>query len=348
MTHRELRERLNEELDGKTKAFSLSPEEGRRVTVGLSSGSMRLNMALSGGPLVGYAWGRIVEIFGPEAGGKTTLALHAIYEAQRLEKASGEDIPCLFVDAEHALDPTYAATIGIEMDDLDIVQPDCGEDGLDSVEKALEVGYKLVVVDSVAALTPRAEIEGEHGDSFMGLHARLMSQAMRKLSSKCSKAGAILIFINQIRMKIGIVFGNPETTTGGNALKFYCTYRLVIRAPRKGAKTGTLSGLEGKVEIGTNVNVKVSKNKMFPPHRTAEFFIEYGKGIDRYKDAIDFLVYAGAFEEKTVKGKKYEMIGIPSKKKRYTVAKALSLFRTDVDVQRDIIDAIHKIDGGIP
>jgi len=346
--HEELRERLNQELDGKTKAFSLSPEEGRQVTVGLSSGSMRLNMALSGGPLVGYAWGRMVEIYGPEAGGKTTLALHAIYEAQKLERASGEAVPCLFIDAEHALDATYVAAIGIEMDDLDIVQPDCGEDGLDSVGKALSVGYKLIVVDSVAALTPRAEIDGEHGDSFMGLHARLMSQAMRKLSSKCSKADAIIIFINQIRMKIGLVFGNPETTTGGNALKFYCTYRLVIRAPRKGAKKGTLADTGEKVEIGTDVNVKVCKNKMFPPHRTAEFYIEYGKGIDRYKDAIDFLILAGAFKAKAISGKKYQMLTIPSKKKSYTAGKVLPLFRTDPEVQRDVIDLIHRIDGELP
>jgi len=342
MDHKEIRERLNKELVGKAQAISLKSEEGKRVTSGLSSGSMLLNRALSGSPLVGYAWGRIAEIYGPESTGKTTLALHAIYEAQRLEWASKQSVPCLFVDAEHALDPTYAYNIGIDLGLLDIVQPDCGEDALDAVEKAVEAGYKLIVIDSVAALTPRAEIEGEMGDAHMGLQARLMSQACRKLSGKCSKSGAIILFINQIRMKIGLVFGNPEVTTGGRALKFYATYRIEIRAPRKGAKKSTLAGTEGTVEIGTNVNIKVNKNKVFPPYRNASFYIEYGTGIDRYKDAIDFLLSVDAF--RPAKGGKGKVLDIPSHKKAYSASKVLSLFRTDPAVQANVIKLIHKID----
>ena len=342
MDHKEIRGRLNKELAGKAQAISLKPEKGKRITSGLSSGSMLLNMAMSGSPLVGYAWGRIAEIYGPESTGKTTLALHAIYEAQRLEKASKQPIPCLFVDAEHALDPVYAQNIGVDVALLDIVQPDCGEDALESVEKAVEVGYKLIAIDSVAALTPRAEIEGEMGDSHMGLQARLMSQACRKLSGKCGKAGAIILFVNQIRMKIGLVFGNPETTTGGMALKFYSTYRLEIRAPRKGAKKGTLAGMGESVEIGTNVKVKVNKNKVYPPHRTASFYIEYGKGIDRYKDAIDFLLLVDAF--RPAKSGKGKVLSLSSKGKAYSAGKVLGFFRTDSKVQHDILTMVHKID----
>lgn len=342
MDHNEIRGRLNKELAGKAQATSLKPEEEKRVTSGLSSGSMMLNMALSGSPLVGYAWGRIVEIYGPESTGKTTLALHAVYEAQRLERASDQSVPCLFVDAEHSLDPNYAENIGVDMGLLDIVQPDCGEDALEAVEKAVEVGYKLIVIDSVAALTPRAEIEGEMGDSHMGLQARLMSQACRKLSSKCGKAEAIILFVNQIRMRIGLLFGNPETTTGGMALKFYSTYRLEIRAPRKGARRSTLAGMGESVEIGTNANVKVSKNKAFPPHRTASFYIEYGKGIDRHKDAIDFLLSVDAF--RPAKSGKGKVLSLSSKGKAYSANKVLELFRVDPAVQRDVLEIVHKID----
>jgi len=343
--HKKLQGKANKALKKDRLLVSLEAEKENRVTDGLSSGSMMLNMALSGNPLVGYAWGKLVEIYGTESSGKTTLALHAIFEAQRLERASKKAVPCVFIDAEHALDPTYAESIGIDLANLTLSQPDCGEDALDAVEECIAVGYKLIVIDSVAALTPRAEIEGEMGDSHMGLQARLMSQACRKLVSKCHKSDAIIIFINQIRLKIGIVFGNPETTPGGKALKFYCTYRVEVRAPRKGAKTGrqTLAGMgsEDNVEIGTTVNLKVVKNKMFPPHRKASFYIHYGEGIDRYKDAIDFLVYTGAFKERKDK----KVLLIPSKKKYYTASRLLTLFRTDPEIQQDIIDIVRDYAG---
>lgn len=345
MDHKKLQGIVNKALKKERLLTSLKPEKENRVTEGLSSGSMLLNVALSGNPLVGYAWGKLGEIYGPESGGKTTLALHAIFEAQRLERASKKAVPCIFIDAEHALDPTYAESIGIDLANLTIAQPDCGEDALNALEESISAGYKVAVVDSVAALTPRAEIEGEMGDSHMGLQARLMSQACRKLVSKCHKSGAIILFINQIRLKIGIVFGNPETTTGGKALKFYCTYRVEIRAPRKGAKTGkqTLAGMgfEDNVELGTTVNIKVVKNKMFPPHRKASFYIHYGEGIDRYKDAIDFLVYAGAFKERKDK----HVLLVPSKKKYYTASRLLALFRTDTEVHQDIIDIVRDYAG---
>jgi recombination protein RecA len=347
MTHREMQEQVNQEL-GETNLLT-SLVEREKVTSGLSSGSMVLNYRLSGSPMVGYAWGRIVEIFGPESCGKTTLALHAVEEAQRYESRTGEPVPALFVDAEHALDTRYAADIGIDMENLTISQPDSGEKALDAVEHGIGVGYKLIVVDSVAALTPQAEIDGEMGDSHMGLQARLMSQACRKLRAKCNKAGAIIIFINQLRMKIGIIFGNPEVTTGGNALKFYTTYRLEIRAPRKGAKTGKQTLADEtpseSVELGTVANVHVVKNKMYPPHRKASFYIEYGKGIDKFKDALDFLQLVGAFKE-SKKKKGTMVLSLPSKGKSYAYPSALKLLRTDTDVMEDVINIINKVDEG--
>lgn len=349
MNHEELREQLGKELGNTNLVTSLS--KAPKVTGGLSSGSMLLNLALSGGPLVGFEWGRIVEIYGPEQSGKTTMALHAILEAQRLERQSDGPVPALFVDAEHALDVQYAADIGIDLDSLSISQPDSGEQALTIVEKAIKTGFRLIVVDSVAALSPKAEIDGEMGDSHMGLMARLMSQAMRKINGICMKHGAVLIFVNQIRMKLGVVFGNPETTTGGKALRFYSSYRLEVRSPRSGKKTGKKSLTdesddEESVELGTTARVKVVKNKCFPPYRTAEVYIEYGVGIDRYRDALTFILKVGGFRDRksSKTGKTTKVIDFPSQGKSYTFNKALELFRENPEVQQDVLDKIAEID----
>lgn len=323
MSHEQLqalRESVNAELK-RPALGGLTPDRGERITSGLSSGSLMLNMALSGSPLVGFAWGRIVEIFGTEQSGKTTLALHTICEAQRLEETTGEAIPCLFIDLEYALDTHYAQNLGVDLSRLTISQPGCAEDALNEAEVAIKKGFKLVVMDSVSALTPRAEIEGEMGEAHIGLQARLMSQAMRKLTSVVSKSNAILIFINQIRMKIGVMFGSPETTSGGNALKFYATYRLDVRSPRGGKKVGkTLMGYgaEEQTELGNITNVKVIKNKVFPPHRAASFSLEYGKGIDRCTDLLSFLDFAGAFKPDKASKAQGNVLYIASNKKWYT------------------------------
>jgi recombination protein RecA len=247
----------------------------------IPSGSLGLDLALGIG---GLPKGRIVEIYGPESSGKTTLALHAIAEAQ---KRGGT---CAFIDAEHALDPIYARKLGVDVDNLLISQPDAGEQALEIADTLVRSGaIDVLVVDSVAALVPRAELEGEMGDSHMGLHARLMSQALRKITGSVSRSNTMLIFLNQIRMKIGVMFGNPETTTGGNALKFYASIRMEIR------RIGQIKDRDQVV--GNQTRVKVVKNKLAPPFRQVEFDIMYGEGISKVGELIDLGVKAGVVEK---------------------------------------------------
>ena len=266
---------------GKGAVMRLGNGEAPAEVAVISTGSLGVDIALGTG---GLPRGRIVEVYGPESSGKTTLALHVVGEAQR---AGGV---CAFVDAEHALDVGYARKLGVRTDDLLLAQPDCGEQALDIVELLIKSeAVDVVVIDSVAALVPRAELEGEMGDSHMGLHARLMSQALRKLTAVIARSKTLVIFINQLRMKIGVMFGNPETTTGGNALKFYASVRLDIR------RIGALK--DGDQVTGNRTRVKVVKNKMAAPFRETEFDISYGHGISRAGEVIDLGVEVGLLEK---------------------------------------------------
>ena len=266
---------------GKGSIMRLGENAAAPEVLVVPTGSLGLDIALGVG---GLPRGRVVEIYGPESSGKTTLALHVVSEAQK-----GGGI-CAFVDAEHALDVGYARKLGVRTDDLLVSQPDCGEQALEITEMLVRSGaVDVIVVDSVAALTPRAELEGEMGDSHMGLQARLMSQALRKLTGTISKSNTLVIFINQIRMKIGVMFGNPETTTGGNALKFYASVRMDIR------RVGALK--DGEKVVGNRTRVKVVKNKMSAPFKEVEFDILYGEGISHEGDLVDLGAECGAVEK---------------------------------------------------
>ena len=259
----------------------LGQRETAVETEAISTGSLGLDIGLGIG---GLPRGRVVEIYGPESSGKTTLALHAVAEAQKTGGA------CAFVDAEHALDPAYARKLGVDLEELLISQPDTGEQALEIADTLVRSGaLDVLVIDSVAALVPRAELEGEMGDSLPGLQARLMSQALRKLTASINKSRTLVIFINQIRMKIGVMFGNPETTTGGNALKFYASVRLDIR------RIGQIK--ERDEIIGNQTRVKVVKNKMAPPFKVVEFDVMYGRGISKMGEILDLGVKAGIVEK---------------------------------------------------
>ncbi|CAO5681570.1 MAG: Protein RecA [Holosporales bacterium] len=266
---------------GKGSVMRLGQKESAIETEVISTGSLGLDIALGIG---GLPKGRIIEVYGPESSGKTTLALHVVAQAQ---KGGGV---CAFVDAEHALDPVYARKLGVDLDSLLISQPDTGEQALEIADTLVRSGgIDVLVIDSVAALVPKAELEGEMGESHMGLQARLMSQALRKLTGSISKTGCMVIFINQIRQKIGVMFGNPETTTGGNALKFYASVRLDIR------RVGSIKDKENVT--GNQTRVKVVKNKMAPPFKVVDFDIMYGEGISKTGELIDLGVKAGVIDK---------------------------------------------------
>ena len=304
--------------------------EARRTDVAtIPSGSLSLDLALGVG---GFPRGRVIEIYGPESSGKTTIALHVAANAQ---KSGGT---AAFVDAEHALDPEYAQRIGVNIDELLVSQPDAGEQALDIVETLVQSGaVDVVVVDSVAALTPQAEIDGEMGDHHMGRQARLMSQAMRKLTPIIAKSNCVVIFINQIRMKIGVVFGNPETTTGGNALKFYSSVRLEVRRAAQIKKGDNI--------VGNHVKVKVVKNKVAPPFKVAEFDIMYNEGISLSGDVLDVGVEYGVI---TKKGHSYsykeEKLGVGREKAKTTLKDNEKLLNAIMKEIKKAVEDSQKLD----
>ena len=304
--------------------------EARRTDVAtIPSGSLSLDLALGVG---GFPRGRVVEIYGPESSGKTTLTLHVAANAQKLGGTAA------FVDAEHALDPEYAKRLGVEIDELLVSQPDAGEQALDIVETLVQSGaVDVVVIDSVAALTPQAEIDGEMGDHHMGRQARLMSQAMRKLTPIIAKSNCVVIFINQIRMKIGVVFGNPETTTGGNALKFYSSVRLDVRRAAQIKKGDSI--------VGNHVKVKVVKNKVAPPFKIAEFDIMYNEGISLSGDVLDVGVEYGII---TKKGHSYsykeEKLGVGREKAKITLKTNEKLLDTIMQETKKAVKEAREAD----
>lgn len=311
-----LNKQINEEI-GESVLMTLS-SASKIVKDGLSSGSLMLNNILSGNPFIGYKWGRIVEIFGPESSGKTTIALHAIRECQKL------GYPTVFIDAEQALDLSYAKAIGVDITQMSFTQPDYGEQAFEITEKCVKAGFKLIVIDSVAAMTPRAEMEGNIGDKHIGRLATLMRQACNRLSKMLNRYNAVLIFTNQITYKIGVMFSNPETSPGGSALKFYATYRIDVRSPRGNAEKE--KSLDGEtIETGTGTNLKTVKNKVYPPYRKTQVSIVYGQGIDKIRDVCDLMELKG--------------ITIPKYGKRKVLEKALE---TDSAVRKEAMRLIKE------